>query len=108
VLTVALFGLVLVSIGVGVVPQIGVVAQAAQGRLDTLGAPSSNDTLASRFEESRVALANLNDPPDWVFGVGLGLSVADGLHPNQHNSFVWALSKQGILGLLLFALVIGA
>jgi hypothetical protein len=107
-LVVAAFGLIAVTVSLGLIPQVGVLTLAAQGRLDqlSLGTLDNVDTVASRFVESRVALANLRAPQDWVFGVGLGLSVADSLHPNQHNSFVWALSKQGILGLLLFSGVI--
>jgi hypothetical protein len=106
---VAAFGLFALTALLALVPQVGVLTLAAQGRLDRLSLSTSDnvDTVASRFEESRTALANLREPQDWVFGVGLGLSVLDGLHPNQHNSFAWALSKQGILGLLLFAGVIG-
>jgi hypothetical protein len=108
ILVIAALGLVATSVSLGLLPQAAVLAEAAQGRLDLLSqsTPYNLDTVASRFEESRIALSNLRNPQDWVFGVGLGLSVADGLHPNQHNSFVWALSKQGVLGLLLFVGVI--
>lgn len=108
ILVVLAFGLIVASVSLGLVPQVSVLAQAAQGRLDAFSQSSAYnvDTVALRLEESRTALANLRDPQDWVIGVGLGLSVADGLHPNQHNSFVWALSKQGILGLALFSVVI--
>jgi hypothetical protein len=108
ILVVLAFGLIVASVSLGLVPQVSVLAQAAQGRLDAFSQSSAYnvDTVALRLEESRTALANLRDPQDWIIGVGLGLSVADGLHPNQHNSFVWALSKQGVLGLLLFVGVI--
>ncbi len=110
ILVVLAFGVIVASVSLGFLPQVTVVAQAAQGRLGDLSWTSffSDNTVAARLDESRAALANLRDPQDWIFGVGLGLSVTDGLHPNEHNSFVWALSKQGLLGLGLFSVVIVA
>ena len=64
------------------------------------------DTIASRLAESQQALSSLQTPVDWAIGVGLGLPGADGVHTNQHNSYIWLLSKEGILGTLLFVCVV--
>lgn len=66
----------------------------------------ATDTIASRVAESQQALSSLQTPVDWAIGVGLGLPGADGVHTNQHNSYVWLLSKEGILGTLLFVCVV--
>jgi hypothetical protein len=103
------FGVIAASVSLSLFSEANVIVQAAQGRLDfSLSTVYNDPTVAGRLDESRSALANLRAPQDWIFGVGLGLSVTDGLHPNEHNSFAWALSKQGIVGLALFCVVVVA
>jgi len=96
------------SILISALPQAAQVIDAAQSRLAETFAPRSAlaDTVGSRIEESERALANLRSPVDWVIGRGFGLSVADPDHPYQHNSFAWLLSKQGVVGLVLFVVVV--
>lgn len=76
------------------------VASRAQDALSPTGGPS--DTVTIRLNESRAALSALHDPVQWAVGAGLGLSVQDAIHPYQHNSYVWFVSHEGIVGLTLF------
>jgi hypothetical protein len=66
----------------------------------------STDTISFRLKESWLALSQLHSPMDWLFGTGLGLSVDDQIHPYQHDSFIWFLSKGGLMGLAIFLWVV--
>src|SRR6202521_565363 len=108
-LVVAVIGAVIVLIAGRVVPDVALIEKALQIRVSEIFVPpaSSADSLATRFDESRRALAALRTPIDWTVGVGLGLGVVDERHPFLHNSFVWALANEGLIGLALFGFVVG-
>src|SRR5207237_1845004 len=96
----AMVGLVFIA-AAAVTPQLNA---GVQRRLEALFLPASSidNTTQSRLWESKIAVAQLVTPVDWVIGVGLGLpSAADGVHTFQHDSYVWLLSKEGLLGLAL-------
>jgi hypothetical protein len=76
--------------------------------VDPNSLPQQVDTVAGRNFASQMAIAHLTGPLDWLFGVGLGLAVADPLHPYLENSYVWYLSKMGLLGLALLSAAVVA
>lgn len=93
----------LLSLGPG-----SLILNAAQSRLGLLlqGAPSSTDTVTIRLSESQTAIGGLQTPGDWLFGRGFGYIQTGGTYPFQHDSFVWLLTTQGILGMTLFSVVV--
>ena len=102
-------GVTVIAFAAYSIPQTSTLVDAVINRASAAIDPSSVtsvDTVAVRFEESRRALAHLQTPEDWLIGAGLGLSVQDALHPYQHNSYVWYLSKLGIIGLLAMCAVL--
>jgi hypothetical protein len=105
----AVAGVTVIAFAGYAIPQTSPIVEAVINRAGVAIYPSSFnsvDTVAARFEESRVALSHLETPEDWLIGAGLGLSVQDALHPYQHNSYVWYLSKLGIIGLVTFCVVV--
>ncbi len=79
---------------------------AAGGSVSVAPSPTprslGTDTVQFRLAEAGAALSHLKHPLDWILGVGFGLNVDDPIHPYQHNSFVWVLSQEGLVGLVLF------
>lgn len=97
------------TVAVNAIPQTNVIVTAVIERSISALDPNSSsavDTLSIRFDESRAALSHLQSPLDWVVGAGIGLSVQDSLHPYQHNSYVWYLSKMGVIGLVAMCAVL--
>lgn len=67
---------------------------------------SGVNTVQLRLDEATAAFAQLRSPIDWLIGVGLGLPNATANHPFFHNSSIWLIAKEGILGTALFLAVV--
>jgi hypothetical protein len=112
---VARLGIACLALGLAIVvaadlvPVVRVVVQTAERRAIEAVLPSSGpyfvNTLDTRLQESRIALGHLRNPIDWATGAGLGLIVSLN-NPFQHDSVIWLVSKEGLIGAGIFILVI--